>query len=386
MQAKYISALGILLSISFYSCSNNSSNTNSKLTQDTNSVITLNEQQAVKIFSLPTHCLEIEYPNKLGQVLGTSEDLKSPKQLRPIFYGCFDWHSSVHGYWSIVELLQKYPKLDANAAVRAVLNQHITKENVAVELAFFNDKNNKSFERTYGWAWLFKLQESLAKWQDEDAQRWKSNLQPLVDLLVERYKEYLPKLVYPIRAGQHDNSAFGLSLSLDYARSVGDKDFEQVIVEHGKRLFDKDVNCDLAYEPSGYDFLSPCLEEAYLMSKILDQKDFTIWLQKFIPQLFDKNFKLEPAIVKDRSDGKLVHLDGLNYSRAACLYGIAKGNIDLSHLNTIANDHIAFSLPNLSAQDDYMGSHWLGTFALYALGKVEVGKVEVGKVEVGRLK
>ncbi len=336
--------------------------------ESSDSLISLTEDQARKIILLPVHCLELEYPNKLGQVLGSANDLKSPKALRPIFYGCFDWHSAVHGYWSIVELLKQYPNLDQDGAIRNKLNQHITPENMEVEIAFFNDPNNLNFERTYGWAWLFKLQESLQDWDDPDAIRWKSNLQPLVDLLTEKYISYLPKLVYPIRAGQHDNSAFSLSLSLDYARSVGNKAFEEAIVKHGKRLFIEDVNCDLSYEPSGYDFLSPCLEEAYFMSKILDTDAYNSWLRKFLPSLYTASFHLDPAIVKDRSDGKLVHLDGLNYSRAACLYGIAKaGGSDLNHLRQIAHNHLDYSIPNLSAKDDYMGSHWLGTFALYAI-------------------
>ena len=371
MKTNLFSVLIVIVSLSFCRCSNTSSNDKIETSKvDFQEKLVLAEDQARTIWQLPIHCLEIEYPNKLGQVLGSNDDLKNPKALRPIFYGCFDWHSSVHGYWSIVELMQKFPSLDSDSVTRNILNKHITPENVAVELAFFNDENNKSFERTYGWAWLFKLQESLSKWQDVDAQRWKTNLQPLVDLLVERYKTYLPKLVYPIRAGQHDNSAFGLSLSLDYARSVGDKEFEAVIIEHGRRLFFNDISCDLAYEPSGYDFLSPCLEEAYFMSKILQGDIYKNWLKKFMPTLFNKEFELKPAVVKDRTDGKLVHLDGLNYSRAACLYGIANqlGN-DFNHLHNIANEHIRFSLPNLSAQDDYMGSHWLGTFALYALTK-----------------
>jgi len=332
---------------------------------------TLDQQMAAHIFALPTHCLTVEYPNKLGQTIGAASDLKTPKALRPIFYGCFDWHSSVHGYWSIVTLMQRFPDLDKSGAVRAILNSHITPEHVAVEMAFFNDVNNTSFERTYGWAWLFKLQESLYTWKDTDAQRWKTALQPLVSLLVERYKAYLPNLVYPIRNGQHINSAFGLSLSLDYARTVGDKDFEEAIITHGKRLFEKDVNCDLAYEPSGIDFLSPCLEEAYLMAKILDANDYQDWLHKFLPNIYASNFSLAPAIVKDRSDGHLVHLDGLNYSRAACLYGIASTSPKLYHLRKLAKAHIDFSLPNLSTQDDYMGSHWLGTFALYGISKGE---------------
>ncbi|MGN0002448.1 MAG: DUF2891 domain-containing protein [Sphingobacterium composti] len=368
MKFQVVSIFVIALSLSFWSCSDKSANSNTTSNpSDTIQHLMLTEAQAKGIFELPIHCLEVEYPNKLGQVLGSDADLKSPKQLRPIFYGCFDWHSSVHGYWSIVELMQKYPDLDSDGKIRNILNKHITPENVAVELAFFNDENNKNFERTYGWAWLFKLQESLSNWQDEDAQRWEANLQPLADLLVKRYIEYLPKLIYPIRAGQHDNSAFGLSLSIDYARSVGNKDFENAIIKHGKRLFLNDINCDLAYEPSGYDFLSPCLEEAYLMSKILEQQEYKTWLGNFMPGLFKVDYRLDPAVVKDRSDGKLVHLDGLNYSRAACLYGISSKESELNHLKKIANEHIKFSLPNLSVQDDYMGSHWLGTFALYAL-------------------
>lgn len=210
----------------------------------------------------------------------------------------------------------------------------------------------------------------MERWDDKDAKRWGENLKPLVDLLVGKYKMYLPKLVFPIRTGTHDNSAFGLSLSLDYARSVRDTTFENIIIAHSNRLFGQDINCNLAFEPSGHDFLSPCLEEAYLMSKVLDVPSFEAWSKKFLPALYDEDFQLEPAIVKDRSDGHLVHLDGLNYSRAACLFGIAgRRNSKFKHLRLIAQKHIAFSLPNLSAEDDYMGAHWLGTFALYALSK-----------------
>lgn len=367
---KYIFAnfLTLVLVLFLANCSNNSA-TAPQSSTDSTEKFTLRKELADKIISLPIHCLQVEYPNKLGQVLGSAEDLKSPKELRPIFYGCFDWHSSVHGYWSIVQLLQQFPELDEEQKIREVLNQHITPENVAIELAFFVDSNNSNFERTYGWAWLFKLQESLHTWDDPDARRWKDTLQPLVDLLVSKYHDYLPKLVYPIRTGQHDNSAFGLSLSLDYARTVQDHDFEALIVDHARRLFSADSGCPIAYEPSGYDFLSPCLEEAYLMAKVMRSTEYQKWLKNFMPQLFDTSFKLKPAVVKDRSDGKLVHLDGLNYSRAACLYGIVKTDEQrFGHLVQSAQEHIAFSLPNLSAEDDYMGSHWLGTFALYAIG------------------
>ena len=310
MKIAFSAIVWITFCFIFSNCSDNPSTDTNSPDPALRQYITLTEELASQIFSLPTHCLEVEYPNKLGQVLGSDADLKSPKQLRPIFYGCFDWHSSVHGYWSIIELLRHFPDLDKEQQVRAILHRHITAENVAVELDFFNDPNNNNFERTYGWAWLFKLQESLYRWEgDSDAQQWKNHLQPLVDLLVTKYKTYLPKLVYPIRTGQHDNSAFGLSLSLDYARTVHDHEFENVIVEHARRMFGADTGCPLSYEPSGYDFLSPCLEEAHLMAKVLEPAEYEEWLKNFMPTLFDKAFALDPAVVKDRSDGKLVHLD-----------------------------------------------------------------------------
>ena len=326
----------------------------------------LHLDQAKKIFDLPTHCISVEYPNKLGNVLGSDADLKTPKQLRPIFYGCFDWHSSVHGFWSIVKLMKDFPELDQNNQVRNELNQLITAENVAVEMAFFNDKNNKNFERTYGWAWLLQLQMELNNWQDKDAQVWAKNLKPLSDLIIVRYKEYLPKLVYPIRTGTHDNTAFGLSLAIDYARSVNDKTFEKVIIDNANRLYLKDKSCNIAFEPSGSDFLSACLEEALIMSKIQQNDEYKKWLKGFLPQLQKKNFDLKPGVVSDRTDGHLVHLDGLNFSRATALYQIEHKLPELKHLNKIAQNHLNYSLNNIT-NDDYMGSHWLGTFALYAL-------------------
>lgn len=327
----------------------------------------LTVNQAKKILELPLHCIEIEYPNKMGQVLGSDSDLKSPTTLRPIFYGCFDWHSSVHGYWSIIAILKNFPELDENQEIRKKLNKLITEENCAVEMQFFNDPNNRTFERTYGWAWFLQLQSELITWNDRDGQRWARILQPMADLLVERYKEYLPKLLYPIRTGTHDNTAFGLSLSLDYARTAGVIDFENLIVENAYRLYQKDISCPLSFEPSGHDFLSPCLEEARLMSKVQEKEDFEKWLKDFLPQLYDTDFLLNVARVSDRTDGHLVHLDGLNFSRAACLNQISKKLPELHHLKTIAKEHFDASFNNIAADDDYMGSHWLGTFALYTL-------------------
>ncbi len=340
---------------------------NSKQSAKYEKKFNLSIPQAKSIIDMPVHCLTVEYPNKLGQSLGSDSDLKSPHTLHPIFYGCYDWHSSVHGYWSIVKLLKTYPTLDADGKIKAILKKHITSENVKTEMRIFNDKNNLAFERPYGWAWLFKLQEELITWNDDDAKLWAASLQPLVNLLSERLKTYLPKLVYPIRHGKHENTAFALSLILDYTKAANDVDLKHVIIENTSRLYGNDSNCDMAYEPSGSDFLSPCLEEAYLMSKVLNQTDYKNWLKSFLPAIFEKKYSLEPGIVKDRSDGQLVHLDGLNYSRAACLYGISLKLPELNYLRAIADNHISYALKNLSKEDDYMGSHWLGTFALYAL-------------------
>lgn len=335
--------------------------------------VVLDSTMARQILQLPLECINIEYPNKLGQVLGSDEDLKSPKTLRPIFYGCFDWHSAVHGYWSIIKILKLYPELDEDGAIVQMLDQKFTTDNVKAELDFFYDENNQSFERTYGWAWFMLLQAELKTWEHDKAQVWYSRMKGMDSLFVENMVKYLPNLVYPIRNGQHNNTAFGLSLMLQYAQTMGNVEFENVLKEHAIRLFYTDTSCDLSYEPSGTDFLSPCLEEAMLMSKVLDKNDYETWLKNFLPQLFDTNFRLEPAIVKDRTDGHLVHLDGLNYSRAHCLNSIVNVMPELSHLVAIANEHIEFSLPNLR-NDDYMGSHWLGTFALYTLTSLDAEK------------
>ncbi len=357
-----------LASFMLFSCqSPNDENEEKNKPQATASKFELSAEQAKTIFDMPVHCITVEYPNKLGQSIGSDADLKPPRVLRPIFYGCFDWHSSVHGYWSIVKLMKSFKDLDQDGEVRNTLNAMITDKNAEIEKSFFEDKNNLSFERTYGWAWLFKLQEELITWEDADAKRWSQSLQPMVDLLRGKLLDYLPKLVYPIRSGKHDNTAFGLSLMYDYALTAKDQALADAITEHAIRLYQNDKNCDFSYEPSGSDFLSPCLEEAYLMSKVLDNKAYKTWLNEFLPQMYTEDFKLEPAIVKDRTDGQLVHLDGLNYSRAACLYGIAHQVPALAHLREIADAHLAFTLPNLGKEDDYMGSHWLGTFALYAI-------------------
>jgi Protein of unknown function (DUF2891) len=321
--------------------------------------------EANKLIELPLHCAETEYPNKLGQTIGGDEDLLPPRELHPAFYGCFDWHSAVHGYWSMVTLLRDFPELDKADRVRDILKTNITKENIALEVAYFEGEHNKSYERTYGWAWLLKLAEVIYNWDDPLGLELSSNLQPLTDVIVAKYLEFLPKLVYPIRVGEHTNTAFGLTLAYDYAKAVNHIELMELIEIRARDFYLNDRSCPIDWEPSGYDFLSPCLEEIDIMRRVLPGADFKEWLNSFMPQLVAPTFSLAVGEVSDRTDGKLVHLDGLNFSRAWVMYGLANQYPELAHLKNVANEHIAHSYVNLVG-DSYEGGHWLGSFAIYA--------------------
>lgn len=326
----------------------------------------LDLKSANTLAELPLHCINTEYPNRLGQTLGGDDDLKPPSTLHPAFYGCFDWHSSVHGHWSLVSLLKQFPNINDAENIKQKLLENISKENIEAEVAYFHGKHNKSYERTYGWAWLLKLAEELHTWDDKTARVLEANLQPLTDLIVGKYIEFLPKLNYPIRVGEHPNTAFGLSFAWDYANTVNNEALKSMIEKRAKDFFINDTNCPMAWEPGGYDFLSPCLEEAALMKRVLPISEFKTWLNAFLPQLKDKSFKLETGKVSDRKDGKLVHLDGVNFSRAWSLNKVAEGLTEYNHLKNIANHHINYSLPSIVG-DSYEGGHWLGSFAIYAL-------------------
>ena len=243
---------------------------------------------------------------------------------------------------------------------------NISKENIEKEVEYFNGKYNKTYERTYGWAWLLKLAEELHTWDDETARELENNLQPLTDTIVQKYIDFLPKLNYPIRVGEHTNTAFGLTFAWDYANTVNHQELKSLIEKRAKDFYATDVDCPLSWEPSGFDFLSPCLQEAAIMKRVLPEEAFKVWLDKFLPQLKDAAFTMAVGEVSDRTDGKLVHLDGVNFSRAWCLYTIIEGLPEYQHLKNIANQHIDYSLPNLVG-DSYEGGHWLGSFAIYAL-------------------
>mgnify|MGYP003638780237 CR=1 FL=1 len=322
--------------------------------------------EANKLVSLPLHCVETRYPYKTGVTLASAADVKEPIAMHPVFYGCFDWHSAVHGYWSMVTLLRQFPQLTQAAEIRAMLKRNLTAENVAQEVAFFSKDINASFERTYGWAWLLKLSDELHAWQDPLGQELAGNLQPLADLIVKRYADFLPRLLYPVRVGEHTNTAFGLSFAYDYAVNHQHTALQQLINQRAKDYFLQDNNCPISWEPSGYDFISPCLEEIGLMQRILPAEQFLPWLQRFMPQLAATDYQLAVGKVSDRSDGKLVHLDGLNFSRAWNLYALANQYPQYGHLRRVADQHMAHSYPNLIG-DSYEGGHWLGSFAIHAL-------------------
>lgn len=356
----------IIIFFLFSGCNNNPKNKQLPKPAELVEVPILNLNQANKLAALPLDCINSEYPNRLSQTLGSTDDLKEPTQLHPAFYGCFDWHSSVHGHWSLVSLLKSFPNIDNADMIKQKLLNNISKENIEAEVNYFYGKHNKSYERTYGWAWLLKLAEELHTWDSETGRKLEANLQPLTDLIIEKYIEFLPKLNYPQRVGTHTNTAFGLSFAYDYAETLNNEILKTSINERANYFFKNDENCPMSWEPSGSDFLSPCLEEAALMKRLLSIENFKTWMDAFLPQLKDENYALDVGIVSDRTDGHLVHLDGVNFSRAWSLNKIAEGLTEYRHLENIANQHINYSLPSIFG-DSYEGGHWLGSFAIYAL-------------------
>lgn len=329
--------------------------------------VALTIEEANKLAQLPLNCINVEYPNKLNQTLSGAGDIGEPRELHPAFYGCFDWHSSVHGHWTLVSLLKRFPEMNKAEEIRETLKNSLTAENIREEVKYFSREQESSFERTYGWAWVLKLAEELHTWEDPLAEELRQNLQPLTDLMVQKFKEFLPKLNYSIRVGEHTNTAFALALAHDYAVTAEKEELRMLIEKRAKDYFLNDDDCPIEWEPGGFDFLSPCLAEVDIMRRVLPEKTFNLWMDDFLPQLRNKDFSMEVAEVSDRTDGKLVHLDGLNFSRAWVFYGLANQYPErYGHLRALANEHVAYSFPNLVG-DSYEGGHWLGTFALYAI-------------------
>ncbi|HST12503.1 MAG TPA: DUF2891 domain-containing protein [Terriglobales bacterium] len=325
---------------------------------------------AQRFATLALACVHKEYPNKLSHSLTSDADVAPPRKLTPAFYGCYDWHSSVHGHWLLARLVRTFPNADFAPSARDALRQSLTAENIATEAAYLRAEGRASFERPYGLGWLLQLGAELKEWNDSQAQEMAAMLQPLEDAALEHLNAWLPKLANPVRIGEHDQTAFALGLMLDYARTRGDRKFATLVESKARQFFFNDKDCPLNYEPSGEDFLSPCLGEADLMRRVLPTQDFGAWLKTFLPQISTASGKpwLEPVVSPDPSDPKLAHLDGLNLSRAWMLEGIAaglpKGDKRLPAITSAADAHRRAGLAAVTGEH-YEGGHWLGSFAVY---------------------
>jgi hypothetical protein len=324
---------------------------------------------ASRFARLALDCLHREYPNKIAHVLGADADARPPRLLTPAFFGCYDWHSSVHGHWLLVRLLRTFPDSPWASEARAAVGKSLTVENLDAEARYLAGPGRSSFERPYGLAWLLQLSAELRQWDDRDARAWSAALAPLERAAIARLTDWLPKLSRPVRIGEHDQTAFALGLVLDWARSAGRTDVEKLVVDRARAFYSADRACPLSYEPSGEDFLSPCLGEADLMRRVLPRAEFGEWLASFLPQIpRDGGRWLEPAVVTDPADPKLAHLDGLNLSRAWMLEGIASvlaaDDPRLPALREAARRHREAGLAAVTGEH-YEGGHWLGSFAVY---------------------
>jgi hypothetical protein len=336
----------------------------------------LDAAAAARFAALALKCLHQEYPNHISHTLNSAADARPPHELTPAFYGCLDWHSDVHGHWLLVRLLRLFPDAPFAAQARAELARSLTAENIAGETAYLRGAGRASFERPYGLAWLLRLAAELREWDDEDGRRWSATLAPLETEDVARLESWLPKLHYPIRIGEHDQTAFSFGLMWDWAAITGDAHMRELLTDAAQRFYRHDRNCPLAYEPSGEDFLSPCLAEADFMRRVLPPDAFAQWLSGFLPQIprgsgvsaAAQTPWLAPGVVTDRADPKLAHIDGLNLSRAWMLQGIAQGlpprDPRIAALRAAAAEHAAAALPAVTGEH-YEGGHWLGTFAVY---------------------
>ncbi len=329
---------------------------------------------AERFAKLALACVHKEYPNKIAHVLNSDADVAPPRKLTPAFCGCYDWHSSVHGHWLLVRLVRTFPEASFADGARDALKQSLSAENLKQEAVYIRGEGRSSFERPYGLSWLLQLCAELREWDDPQAREWSANLKPLEDAAVERLTTWLPKLSHPVRVGEHDQTAFGLGLVFDYARTAKSDALAKLIRDSAKKFFLADKNCPLNYEPSGEDFLSPCLGEADLMRRVLPQKEFASWLKGFMPQIpvgregSENADWLRVTISPDPSDPKLAHLDGLNLSRAWMLEGILSALPDddprRPALQAAADAHRHAGLAAVTGEH-YEGGHWLGSFAVY---------------------
>ncbi len=330
---------------------------------------------ASKFAGLALEHITRPYPNKLDHVLNNPGDLLGPRELHPIFYGSFDWHSCVHGYWLLAALARRFPEMPEAARIRELFDTHLTTSNVAREIEYLAQPSRGTFERPYGWAWLLMLDAELRRHQGEAGMRWSATLGPLSAAFVQRFVDWLPKATYPIRVGTHYNTAFALALALEYAGGAGDARLTSMLRDTAVAWYDADRDCQ-AWEPSGDDFLSSALVEAECMRRSLGPAEFSSWLDRFLPRIAagEPATLFTPALVSDRSDGKIAHLDGLNLSRAWCWRSIATSWAadDSRRVRALdaADRHLEASLPHVAG--DYAGEHWLATYALLALGAADL--------------
>jgi hypothetical protein len=334
----------------------------------------LDIKAADRFANLALACVHKEYPNKISHTLNSDADVAPPRRLTPAFYGCYDWHSSVHGHWLLVRLVRTFPDGPFVQSAREALSQSLTAENLTQEAAYLRGEGRASFERPYGLSWLLQLAAELEEWDDPQAKEMAANLRPLEESVLERLTSWLPKLSNPVRIGEHDQTAFGLGLLIDYAHGKGDQKLVELAVSKAKQFYLSDRNCPLSYEPSGEDFLSPCLGEADLMRRVLPSQKYAIWLRAFMPQIPTRGDGkwLQPVVSPDPSDPKLAHLDGLNLSRAWMLEGIAAGlpkdDRRLPAIMATAEAHRRAGVAAVTGEH-YEGGHWLGSFAVYLVTK-----------------
>ena len=337
----------------------------------------LDEERAVELVNLSLKCVDKKFPYKIGYRFDSPKWIKPHYEVTPSFYGCWDWHSAVHGHWTMIKILKLFPNISVKDDIRSKLRKNLSKKRLEAEYRFFTDNDfAKTFERTYGWAWLMKLYSELTTWDDPEGQNWAENMRPLVNLLSQKTITYLKVLTSPLRPGTHVNTAFSFSLMYDYAIEVDDKDLLNSIKEFSNKYFTSDKDCPTAYEPSGTDFLSPCLAEAESMSKTMQRNQFSNWLRKFLPKLTDDKFSplLSPPLVLDPKDPGIGHLIGLMFHRAWTMNQLAsvlpssdeRGEV----FNRLAAIHARAGF-DIMFDTGYGGEHWLATFAVYMMSEYD---------------
>jgi hypothetical protein len=329
---------------------------------------TLTEDLANSYAAIALGHVEREWPNRPDQTMAGPQHVRAPSVLHPVFYGSYDWHSCVHSYWMLARLLRRFPRMARAGEIRALFDRRLVAEGIAAECAYLADPGERGFKRPYGWAWLLKLDTELRALPEP---RWGEAMAPLAAIFAQRFREFLPVATYPVRVGTHYNTAFGLRMATDFAVSTNDDALLALLRETALRWYGEDADCPAWGEPSGDDFQSSALIEAECMRRLLPPEHFLPWFDRFLPRLAQAEpaTLFRPATVTDRSDGKIAHLDGLNLSRAWCWHALAAalpaGDARRALMDDAAGRHLSAGLPHLSG--DYMGEHWLASFAVLAL-------------------